>query len=82
MSTAPVKSRLTLGSWVGFGGFAAMVLSLILGIMAPDIGRVFVWIAGLVALAGAGILLNTALSWSRRLRERERRGDETAPPDA
>ncbi len=80
MSTVPLKSRLTLGSWIGLSGFAAMVVSLMLGIAAPETARFFVWFAGLVALAGAVILVNTGLSWHRRLRERERREGE--PPAA
>ncbi len=78
MTTAPLKSRLTLGSWIGLAGVAAMVASLMLAIGAPELGRIFVWMAGLVALTGAAILLKTGLTWYRRLRERETRagGDD------
>jgi len=82
MSTAPLKSRLQLGSWIGFAGIAAMILSLMLSIGSPETASVFVWLAGLVALTGAGMLLVTGLSWYRRLRERERRGDAPAAPEA
>ncbi len=80
MATAPLKSRLTWGSWLGLAGFVALLLSLMLSIGAPEIASVFVWLAGLVALAGAFVLMSTGLRWYRRLKERERRDHEA--PDA
>lgn len=80
MTTAPLKSRLTLGSWLGLAGFAGLLFSLMLSIGAPEVAAVFVWLAGAVALAGAGLLMLTGLTWYRRLRERERRDHEA--PDA
>ena len=73
MTTAPLKSRLTLGSWIGLAGFAAMLASLMLGIGAPETGKVFVWLAGVVALLGAAILMRAGWTWYRRLRARETR---------
>lgn len=75
MATAPLKSRLALGSWLGLAGAIAMVVSLMLGIGAPETARFFVWIAGVVALAGALVLVRTGLAWHRRLKERERRDE-------
>jgi hypothetical protein len=77
MTTKPIKSRLTFGSWLGVGGVAAMLASLMLGIAAPELGKVFVWLAGSVALIGAGMLLTTGLTWYRKLKAREIR-DEAA----
>jgi len=75
MTTKPLKSRLTLGSWLGVGGFVAMIASLMLSIAAPEMGKFFVWLAGSIALVGAGVLLTTALTWYRKLKARELRGE-------
>lgn len=80
MAIAPLKSRLTLGSWLGLAGLAALVFSLMLSIGAPEVASVFVWCAGMVALAGAAVLTATGLAWYRRLKARERR-ERDAPDD-
>lgn len=82
MATAPLKSRLTLGSWLGVGGFVALVASLMLSIGAPETARFFVYITGLVVLAGAFVLMSAGLSWYRKLKARELRGESDEPGDA
>lgn len=75
MTAKPLKSQLKLGSWLGLAGFSAMIVSLMLSIGAPETGSVFVWLASLIALAGAWVLMSTGLNWYRWQKARERRGD-------
>ena len=78
MTAKPIKNKLKLGSWLGLAGFAAMIASLMLSVGAPEIGSVFVWIASLIALAGAWVLMSTGVTWYRWQKARERRGESDA----
>lgn len=71
MQSFSLKSDLALGSSLGLTGAAAMVLSLILGFSAPETARILVWLAGLMALAGAAILLSTGMRWYKRVKRDE-----------